>query len=159
MPVVPPTTPRLRVNPRHLSSPRGSSRPKYIHDDLSQRAARPPHVVPMDVSWDVAAPPGDPQDVKVQDADGFVQRRYFFTERQYEDERAPVQGKHFDVMLDMPPPDYSGDHLVRSFPQPSPRTRLYSVAPRYAPATRFPHRKRAAAEGRGARSTAATSTS
>ena len=100
-----------------------------------------------------------PTDVKVQDADGFVQRRYFFTERQYEDERAPVQGKHFDVMLDMPPPDYSGDHLVRSFPQPSPRTRLYSVAPRYAPATRFPHRKRAAAEGRGARSTAATSTS
>ena len=67
VPVPPPSTPRLRGNPRHVTSPRSSSRPKYIRDGLSQSTE--PHMA-MDVHWNTTAPDSS-QTVTLED-DGHV---------------------------------------------------------------------------------------
>eukprot|EP01046_Picozoa_sp_COSAG06_P014071 COSAG06_NODE_861_length_11897_cov_4.482878_9_plen_208_part_01 len=111
-----PTSPRLRPNPRHISSPRTSSRPARLTDSLSQSGgSSAPGSAPasLSVTWDSVSPDdgADPamSTLSGEDKATFM-RRYFFTERGYETDRMPSQ-KHFDVLMNDAAPEFAGDHL------------------------------------------------
>ena len=115
-----PASPRLRPQPRHISSPRSSTRPARLADSLSSTA--PPGSAPLPgsapasltVTWGSLTPDDgvvDPALATMSSEDqATYMRRYFFTERGFEADRLP-SSKHFDVMMADVAPEFAGDHL------------------------------------------------
>lgn len=99
---------------REVAASRGSQsarvpRAGFASPRLPTGRRRPPSAPGLSVHWGALQEPSLPP-LLVNNGDGHIQRRYFFTERAHETDRMPAQ-KHFDVVMEDNPPEQAADYL------------------------------------------------
>ena len=81
----------------------------FVSPRLPAGLSKPPTAPHLSVTWGAVQEPSLPP-LLVDNGNGHIQRRYFFTERAHETDRMPAQ-KHFDVIMGDTPPEQPADHL------------------------------------------------